>query len=178
MPIGKVHATPRGKAAVAGAATAVALATTVLIQPWEGLVLRSHWDRYAKIWDICYGETEGVGPGMRKTKEECDAMLARRVAEDYEPAIRACVMNYDRLPMSLQASLISLGYNVGVGAVCKSRAARFAEQGQFRQACEAATAFNLAGKGPSKQVVVGLVKRRENGDATRLGEAEVCLSGL
>ncbi len=178
MPINRIVATPRGKAAVAGAATAVALATTVLIQPWEGLVLRSHWDRYAKIWDICYGEAKGVGPGMRKTKEECDAMLAKRVAEDFEPKIRACVKNYDRLPMSLQASLISLGYNVGTGAACKSKAVRFAEQGQYRQACEAATAFNLAGKGPDRQVVTGLVKRREMGDATRIGEAELCVSGL
>ncbi|WP_184117430.1 hypothetical protein [Aminobacter sp. DSM 101952] len=50
---------------------------------WEGLVLRSHWDRYAKIWDICYGETKGIGPNMVKTEpgmpRDADAPCRRRL---------------------------------------------------------------------------------------------------
>ncbi|MGV1953138.1 glycoside hydrolase family protein [Agrobacterium vitis] len=55
-----------------------------------------------------------------------------------------------------------------------SRAATLAKQRKFREACEAQTAWNKAGG----QVVNGLVKRREMGDAQRIGEAEICVSGL
>jgi lysozyme len=71
----KITATKRGKAAIAAVMLvaaagawnsfpttqppAVVLATGTLIKGWEGLVLESHWDRYARIWDICYGETAG-----------------------------------------------------------------------------------------------------------------------
>lgn len=79
MPINKIVATKRGKAAIAAALVAAAaagwqstkdtnpakhvyppaviLATDKLIKPWEGLVLKAHWDPFAKIYDICYGKT-------------------------------------------------------------------------------------------------------------------------
>ncbi|RWO20646.1 lysozyme [Mesorhizobium sp.] len=190
MPINKIVSSKRAKAAIAAvlagglavggaiwpASTppAVALAVNALIVPWEGLVLKSHWDRYAKIWDICYGETNGIGPGMTKTKAECDAMLIKRVTNDYYKPLTKCIAGFDDKPISLQASLISGAYNFGVGAACKSTAARHTRDGKYRLACEAQTAFNRAGG----QVVNGLVKRREMGDAQRIGEAELCVSGL
>lgn len=189
MPIHKIVSTKRGKAAIAAALAAsvaaagmfpsspppaVTLAVNSLIIPWEGLVLHSHWDRYAEIYDICYGETKGVHAGMTKTKEQCHDMLMTRVVNDYYKPLTRCVAGYTKLPVSLQASLLSGAYNFGVGAACKSRAAKFATAGQFRQACEAQTAFNKAGG----HTVQGLVLRREMGDAQRIGEAELCVSGL
>lgn len=152
----------------------VRLAVDKLIKPWEGLVLRSHWDKYAGIWDICYGETKGIGPNMTKTVAECDAMLIRRVVDDYYTPLTKCIAVFDTKPISLQASLISGAYNFGVAASCRSTAARLTREGSYRQACEAQTAFNKAGG----QVVNGLVKRREMGDAQRIGEAELCVSGI
>ncbi|MND71481.1 Phage lysozyme [compost metagenome] len=70
--------------------------------------------------------------------------------------------------------MISGAYNFGVGGMCGSSAARLAKAGQYRQACEAQTAWNKAGG----RVVNGLVNRREMGDAQRIGEAELCVSGL
>ncbi len=153
---------------------AVVLATDALIKPWEGLVLKSHWDSFAKIWDICYGETKGITAGMTKTKAECEAMLSKRVYTDYYLPLTQKIPSFTTFPVSLQAVMVSGAYNFGVGGMVNSSAARFASQRRFREACEAQTAWNKAGG----QIVTGLVRRREMGDAQRIGEAELCLSGL
>ncbi|WP_062111172.1 lysozyme [Aureimonas sp. AU40] len=211
MPVNKIVATKRGRAAIAGALAlaltsgyaafmggvpavtpattraaieqgitppAVSLAVDRLIKPWEGLVLRSHWDPFAKIWDICYGETringKPVTAGMSFTPAECDAMLQRRVTRDYYLPLVDGAKGFLDAPVSVQAALISGAYNFGVGAALKSTAARRITERRYREACEAQTAFNKAGG----RVVNGLVKRREMGDTQRLGEAELCVSGL
>jgi GH24 family phage-related lysozyme (muramidase) len=198
MPINRIIATRRGKAAIAAALIAaeaggwvsykdtspmvhppaVVLATNSLIRPWEGLVLSAHWDRYAKIYDICYGETringKPVAPGMRFTKAECDAILEKRVYADYYLPLTKKIAGFTSFPVSVQAAQISGAYNFGVDGMSGSTAAKLATKGQYRAACEAQTAWNKAGG----QVVNGLVKRREMGDAQRLGEAETCVSGL
>lgn len=192
MPINKIVSSKRAKAAIAaamlaaatvggvvmntetGTPAAVELAVEKLIKPWEGLVLESHWDRFAKIWDICYGETKGIGPGMKKTKAECEAMLKKRVYNDYYLPLVQRIPGFNKFPVSVQATMISGAYNFGVGGMVGSSAAKHAIAGRYRQACEAQTAWNKAGG----QVVGGLVKRREMGDAQRIGEAELCVSGL
>lgn len=191
MPINKIVATKRGKAAVAamviamitssglilspgGQPAAVTLAVNHLIKPWEGLVLKSHWDPYAKIYDICYGETKGITAGMTKTKAQCEAMLTKRVTADYYMPLTKCVPGFLKAPISVQASMTSGAYNFGVGAMCKSTAARMVAAKRYLDACLAQTAFNKAGG----RVVNGLVKRRETGDKQRIGEAELCVSGL
>lgn len=195
MPINKITSSKRGKAAIvavlAGISAgtysvynryalaskmdpAVILAVEKAIISWEGLVLKSHWDPFAKIWDICYGETKGIGPGMTKTRAECKDMLLRRVHDDYYQSIIVCSPNLLKSPVSVRASMISGSYNFGVGAWCRSTAKARIEAGQWRAACEAQTAFNRAGG----QIVRGLVNRREMGDAQRIGEAELCVSGL
>jgi GH24 family phage-related lysozyme (muramidase) len=154
------------------------LAVDSLIKPWEGLVLKAHWDRYGKIWDICYGETringKPVKPGMSFTKAQCDAMLQTRVYNDYYQPLTKRIRGFTSFPVSVQATQISGAYNFGVNGMVNSTAAKLASKGQFRAACEAQTAWNKAGGG----VVKGLVLRREMGDAQRLGEAELCVSGL
>ncbi|KWV42144.1 glycoside hydrolase [Rhizobium altiplani] len=198
MPINKIVPSKRGKAAISAAmltvimsgsagyfATkdqppppAVVLAVDHLIKPWEGLVLKSHWDPYAKIYDICYGETQingkPVTAGMSFSKAECDAMLSARVSRDYYEPLTKCIPDFAMKPVSLQASLTSGAYNFGTSAACRSTAANLARANQYRAACEAQTAFNKAGG----KIVNGLVNRREMGDAQRIGEAELCVSGL
>lgn len=163
----------RAAAALAGAATAVALAITALIQPWEGRELKAYRD-IVGVWTICDGETKGVKPGMVKTDAECDAMLLGRVENDFYRPLTVCIPGYAGMPVSLQASMLSAAYNVGVGAICKSTAARRAKAGDYRGACEAITRFNRA----AGKVIRGLKLRREYGDASRIGELELCLEGL
>ena len=158
---------------------AVDLAINALIIPWEDLVLKSHWDRFAKKWDICYGETllNGKTPvtaGMSFTQPECLAMLKWRVTHDYYLPLVDGVKDYWKAPLSLQSSMISGAYNYGAPAQKKSRTAGFVTKHDYHSACLAQTAFNKAGG----HVVRGLVLRREMGDAQRLGEAELCVSGL
>ncbi|MGR9056093.1 lysozyme [Rhizobium leguminosarum] len=196
MPINKIVATKRGKSAIAAAVlaavlagggsyfaeparpAAVILATDTLIKPWEGLVLTAHFDPFAKIWDICHGETridgKPVKPGLTKTKAQCEAMLEERVKRDYYEPLTKQIKGFTRFPIGVQASMISGAYNFGVAGMVNSTAARLAMQGRYREACEAQTVWNKAGG----HIVQGLVKRREMGDAQRAGEAEVCVSGL
>ncbi len=163
----------RAAKALAGATGAIALAITALIQPWEGRELKAYKD-IVGVWTICDGETKGVKPGMVKTNAECDAMLLKRVEHDFYRPLTKCIAGYTGLPLSLQASLLSASYNVGVGAICNSTAARLAKVGDHRGSCEAVTRFNRAGG----KVVRGLKLRREFGDASRIDELELCLEGL
>jgi GH24 family phage-related lysozyme (muramidase) len=204
MPINKIIATKRGKAAIAAAIIAavaggwqsqrdtspsvlppaVILATDKLILPWEGMVLQSHWDRFAKIYDICAGITQidgkPVKPGMRFTKTECEAMTREQIYNDYYLPLVGGVPGFTTFPIGVQAAMISGAYNFGVGSVASkkgmagSTATRLHMAGQYRKGCEAQTAFNKAGG----IIVDGIVKRREMGDAQRVGEAEICVSGL
>lgn len=205
MPVNKITATKRGKAVVAAAVIAAAasgwaaftgshgetsasvrtaisqgitpapvdLAIEKLIKPYEGLRLKAYKDIVGVV-TICWGETKGIRMGMVKTKAECDRMLIETVIKDYYLPLVDGVPGYTKAPDSVQAALLSGAYNFGVGAAKKSRAARFVSSGKYREACVAQTAFNKAGG----KIVRGLVIRREMGDAQRLGEAELCVSGL
>lgn len=163
----------RAAKALAAATGVVALATTYLIQPWEGRELRAYKD-IVGVWTICDGETQGVKPGMTKTNAECDAMTIRRVENDYYKPLTKCIKGYTAAPVSLQASLLSAAYNVGVRAICTSTAAKLAAAKRYQEACHAVTRFNRAGG----KVIRGLKLRREYGDKSRIGELELCLEGL
>jgi GH24 family phage-related lysozyme (muramidase) len=204
MPINKITSSGRGKAAIAAALIAAAaggwqsmkdttpttlppeviLASDTLIFPWEGMVLTSHWDRFAKIWDICGGITRidgnPVTAGMKFSKEECVGLTRKQIYHDYYVPLLKAVPAYPTFPVGVRAAMLSGAYNFGVGSIASkkgmagSTATRLHMQGKFRAGCEAQTAFNKSGG----IVVAGLVKRREMGDKQRIGEAELCVSGL
>ncbi|RWO39488.1 MAG: glycoside hydrolase [Mesorhizobium sp.] len=155
---------------------AIVLASGTLVQPWEGRELRAYYDRIAKpaVWTICDGDTENVKAGMVETPAGCDKRLQKRLTKDFYPGLKKCIASFDKKPVSWQAVMTSLSYNVGIGAACGSTAARLGRAGQYQSSCLAATAFNKAGG----KMIIGLVKRREMGDAQRIGEAELCVSGL
>jgi lysozyme len=154
------------KKTAAGGAAAIALSIAALIKPWEGLELRSYPD-IVGVWTACYGETKGIKPGMTFTKKECDEKLIKRVTEDYYYPLTLCIPGFDQKPLGWQAASISVTYNIGVGAACKSTAARLAREGKMRESCQAWTRFNRAGG----KVVKGLENRRA-------AELKVCVSGL
>lgn len=149
---------------------AVKLAVDRLIKPWEGLRLKSYRDSVG-VWTICYGETRGVHAGMVTTVADCEQRLARRVTADYYMHLVDSVKDFTLAPVSVQAAMISGAYNFGFGA---KTTYKYVGTHEWRKACEAQTAFNRAGG----HVNDGLVRRREMGDAQRLGEAELCVSGL
>lgn len=198
MPINKIVATKRGKAAIAAALIAAAaggwqstkdtspdvqppaviLAQKALIETWEGVVLEAHFDPYAKIYDICYGKTrlngKPITKGMKFTRQQCADFLEDDLFNDYYLPLTKQVPQYVNFPVSVQAAQLSGSYNFGVGGMVHSKAMEAAKQGKWREACEKQTSWNRAGG----QVVQGLVRRREMGDAQRIGEAELCVSGI
>lgn len=156
---------------------AVVMAVEDLILPWEGMRTQAYLDPIKKP-TICAGETKGVKLGMTKTVAECKAMLYERAMRDFYKPLTKCAGNFIRAPDPVQASMLSGAYNFGVPTWCHSTAANKLRAGDFRAACTAQTAYNKARMGERLVVLHGLALRREMGDATRIGEAEYCLSGV
>lgn len=134
-----------------GGAAAGAIA---LVGAWEGLRLAAYKD-IVGVPTICYGETLGVKLGDKATKVECDAMLLKSLKR-HELGMRWCLVNPDGIPAKTYVAFVSLTYNIGVGAFCRSTARKRLNAGDLKGACDAATWFNRAGG----RKIRGLVNRR------------------
>lgn len=151
--------------------------------PWEGRHLKAYLDTLPTkpVWTICDGDTNGVYKGMVETPEGCDKRFAQKMEQMYRPALVRCITNWDEQPLSWRGMMLSLGWNIGTGAACKSTAARLVNDDlrlnrkpDYIASCHAATRFNQAGG----RVYIGLVNRREMGDDKRIGEGELCVTGV
>ncbi|KZL17488.1 lysozyme [Pseudovibrio sp. WM33] len=131
---------------------------------WEGLRTSAYEDLVG-VPTICYGETKGVTVGDTATKAECDAMLNASLKE-HEAGMRKCLTPPDQIPIKTYLAMVSLSYNIGTGAFCKSTARRRLNSGDWVGACKAATWFNRAGG----RKVQGLVNRRQ-------AEYRMCMQG-
>ncbi|MDQ0510863.1 lysozyme [Ancylobacter amanitiformis] len=196
MPISKLRPSKRAAAAVAAVVAMsiggyaimpgtgervpddVVLAATYLVRPWEGRELRAYPDPATggAPWTICDGDTKGVRPGMMETPAGCDKRLVRRMME-FRGKLVACIPGFGAKPLSWRAMMNGLTWNIGPEkprGSCGSTAARLGIAGDYIGSCNAATAFNKAGG----KVWAGLVNRREMGDASRIGEGELCVTGV
>jgi lysozyme len=149
----------------AGAVTAIGILTIALVGGFEGLRLVAYKD-VVGVWTACYGETEGIKPGMKFTKEQCNVMFLEGLTR-HEKGMRSCLNDPDGIPDKVYVAALSLTYNVGVGGFCKSTVARRLNNLDYRGACNALLAWNKAGG----HVISGLVKRRQR-------ERTLCLDGL
>jgi len=150
------------------AAAAVAALGCAVVGGYEGLRLNTYLD-VVGIPTVCYGETRGIKMGMKFTKGQCDAMLVEGL-DQFAQKIEACVPSLaDRQTVTDKRYVahLSLAYNIGTGAYCKSTVARRQNAGDQRGACDAFMMWNRAGG----FVLKGLTKRRE-------GERALCLEGL
>lgn len=125
-----------------------------MVGGFEGLRTYAYRD-IVGVWTACYGETKGIKPGMRFSKEECNNMLLDSLIE-HEQGMRKCLRSPDTLPNEVYVPALSLTYNVGVGAFCKSTVARKLNAGEIRAACDAFMMWNKAGG----REVKGLTTRR------------------
>lgn len=137
-----------------GVGAAVIAMATSFIMPWEGKMNHAYIPIPGDVPTICYGSTIGVKIGDYKTDAECLDLLKKEVGE-YYARMDACLTNKST-PVSVQASLLELGYNVGTGALCKSTAMRRANAGDYSGACDAVTMWVKAGG----KTIKGLVNRR------------------
>jgi len=128
-----------------------------LIKQYEGLRLEAYQDSVG-IWTIGYGHTAQAGPpkpgaGMRITRLEAEAILARDLVE-YERAVDEVVT---RPPKQNQFdAMVSLCFNIGPGNFTRSSVARAFNIGEESRAAEAFLAWNKAGG----RVLPGLTRRR------------------
>jgi len=149
----------------AGKMTAIGAAAIALVGAWEGLRTVAYRD-VVGIPTVCFGETRGVKMGDSYTVEECKAMLGDGLIE-FEQGIRSCLVAPDSIPANSYVAFLSLSYNIGQRAFCRSTVARKANAGDIVGACNAIPMWNRAGG----KVVKGLVNRRAD-------ERRLCLEGI
>lgn len=151
-----------GLVAIIGAGAAAVLVPTV--QSWEGRENVPYRD-IVGIWTVCDGDTKNVVPGDVQTDEECDLRLERQLVAHAKPVLK-CVPTLKDMP-NQTAAAVSLAYNIGPTAFCRSTVARRFNARQWRAGCDAFLRWNKAGG----QVVRGLDRRRR-------AERDICLRGL
>lgn len=157
---------PGKKSAAALAALITAVAMTIVVPfvaTHEGEELETYRD-IAGVWTACYGDTdpEMAIPGASYTREECIDSLMRQLVAHAEPMV-ACVPGVTASP-EITSAFLSLTYNIGSGAFCRSTVARRFNAGDYAGACEAIEMWKYA----NGKVVKGLVLRRA--DERRLCE--------
>lgn len=126
-----------------------------LIEKYEGCRLQAYQDSVG-VWTIGYGCTgPNIAPGMRITQAEADQMLSDRLTKEFEPGVIKAIGATATTQAQFDA-MVSLAFNIGVGAFSKSSVARLHKLGQATAAADAFLLWNKAGG----NVLAGLVKRR------------------
>ncbi|ACG60337.1 gp15 putative lysozyme [Iodobacter phage PhiPLPE] len=150
------------KSGAAGGAAVVVAAIAALIMPSEGISLKAYKDPVG-IPTICYGETQGVHYGDTKTKEECEAMLYKRIGDYLGPVDKMM----PGLPDNRRIAYTDFAYNVGLGKLTE-RTKRNGKEiigtsfvdlekaGKWQESCERLNKYVYA----AGKKLNGLVKRR------------------
>lgn len=134
-------------------------ATIDLIKEFEGCRLRAYQDSVG-VWTIGYGLTTGALPGvtvergMSISQAQAEAYLTetlRRFSTHMLPMLKC------QPTPNQYGAMLSLAYNIGLGAFGKSTCLKRFNVGDMEGAAEALTWFNKAGG----KVLRGLVRRRE-----------------
>lgn len=162
--------TPRGgasKARVAIASLSLSAATLVGIALHEGYrdtAYHATADEKARgINTIGFGTTMNVQPGQRTTPERALVMLLND-ATRFEQAVKRCAP----VPMHPYefSAFVSLTYNIGEGAFCRSTLARKLNALDYAGAC----AEILKWDKQSGRTLPGLTKRRQQEHRMCMGE--------
>lgn len=125
----------------------------------EGKRLKRYRDSVG-IWTIGVGHTAAAGPPdpnkvLTITDAECDAILARDLAK-FEAGVEKAIAR----PMTQNQfdALVSLAFNIGLGAFGRSSVVRHFNAGNIAKAADSFMLWNKAGG----RVIPGLVTRRES----------------
>ena len=118
----------------------------------------------------CFGDTTNVVLGKEYSWDECVQSLNTHLVETSLPVVKCLGDVWGDMPEETRAAVLSLSYNIGPGAFCKSSVAKFFKAGNFERACRRIGdgTFYVTAKGKKFQ---GLVNRRDR-------ESKMCLRGL
>lgn len=134
-----------------------------LIMHWEGLFLHAYQDEVG-VWTIGYGTTEGIHSGMTCTKDQAIQWMRNEMKQ-----CASSILSVIRAPVNSAelSAMISLTYNIGIGAFSHSTLVRRLNAGEPR--LDVANEF-LRWVYAGGRVLNGLVARRRE-------ERSVFLSG-
>ena len=141
------------KSRIAAYSIAISAACLVGIATHEGYRSEAYKDTVG-IPTLGFGETAGVKMGDKTTPERALVQLLEST-EKHADAIRQCI----HVPLYQHEfdAYISLAYNIGTGAFCRSTLVKKLNAKDYAGACEEIRRWNKAGG----KVLPGLVKRRE-----------------
>ena len=141
------------KSRIAAYSIAISAACLVGIAIHEGYRSEAYKDAVG-IPTIGFGETAGVKMGDKTTPERALVQLLEST-EKHADAIRQCI----KVPLYQHEfdAYISLAYNIGTGAFCRSTLVKKLNAKDYAGACEEIRRWNKAGG----KVLPGLVKRRD-----------------
>ena len=150
------------KSRIAAYSIAISAACLVGIATHEGYRSEAYKDAVG-IPTIGFGETAGVKMGDKTTPERALVQLLEST-EKHADAIRQCI----HVPLYQHEfdAYISLAYNIGTGAFCRSTLVKKLNAKDYAGACEEIRRWNKAGG----KVLPGLVKRRDVEYRTCMGE--------
>lgn len=100
---------------VALCATGVLALAAGIIKPWEGYEPKPYRD-IVGVLTVCYGHTGGVEQ-RTYTRAECDALLQSDMGKHWAGVSRCIVAP---IKDNEAAAVLSLAFNVGTSAVCRS----------------------------------------------------------
>ena len=142
------------------------------VADFEGYVPEGYRDPVG-IPTKCFGDTRDVTVGKEYTFEECQASLNEHLYEIARPVTR-CVKGFQDLHDKTKIALVSMAYNIGSGAMCKSSIVKFFNAGNHERGCRRmAEVYKYATdrRTGEKKELPGLAKRRNF-------ESNLCLQGV
>lgn len=127
-----------------------------LIKEFEGLSLAAYRDA-AGVATIGYGHTAGVKLGDSITKAEAERLLAKDAAD-----VAARLAKLIHVPVSANefSALVSLAFNIGMGAFAKSTVLRRLNAADRKGAADAILLWDKARVGGKLVPLAGLTRRR------------------
>lgn len=141
----------------------------LVVAQWEGCKLQSYQDQHG-TWTIGFGQTgPTVTQGLTWTQEQADAALTNTLTFLWKRLDSD--LSRDLLPQQA-AAILSLSYNVGLGAVERSTMWGFLQSGQIGPAADALLSFDKI------RLPSGLLETSKGLIARRKAERTLFLSAL
>lgn len=127
-----------------------------LIKRNEGCELEAYVCPAGKL-TIGYGDTgPHVLPGLTITQDEAETLLANRLEREFEAGVLKMIGDIPTTENQFSA-LVSLAYNIGLGALRRSTVMKRHLDGDYEGAAKAFSMWNQGGG----RVLAGLVRRRQ-----------------
>lgn len=154
----------------AGIIAAALVAAIPFIGDREGESLQAYRDSVG-VWTVCRGETLGVNPDDKLTKQQCDYLTQSRIGMFMFQVVDKLQVP---LPPETLAAHTSFAYNIGLDGYGRSSALRLTNAGDVKGGCYAMMKWVTAG-GKDCSVrsnnCYGLFLRRQD-------EVKLCLQGV